>query len=84
MFGILTEELVPKAGSPADRGSNAADILLRVSSDMAPANWRLASVSEEALSFLGSILGHTYVGDPKQSEMKSYDNRNKTNKNTAY
>ena len=25
MFGILTEELVPKAGSPADRGSNAAD-----------------------------------------------------------
>ena len=35
-------------------------------------------------SFFGSILGHTYVDDPKQSEMKSYDNCNKTNKNTAY
>ena len=35
-------------------------------------------------SLFGSILGHTYVDDPKQSEMKSYDNRNKTNKNAAY
>jgi hypothetical protein len=74
-------ESVPKAGLPADRGSNAADILLRVSSDMSPANGRLANVSEEALSFFGSILGHTYVDDPKQSEKKSYDNRHKTNKN---
>ena len=48
-------ESVPKAGLPADRGSNAADILLRVSSDMFPANWRLANVSEEALSFLGQF-----------------------------
>ena len=59
-------ESVPKVGLPADRGSSAADFLLRVSLDMFPANWRLANVSDDALSFwvtFGSLLGHTQADD---------------------
>jgi len=72
-------ESVPKVGLPADRGSNAADILLRVSSDMAPANWRLASVSEEALSFLGQfwvtpleMIQNNIIQNVKKTTTKQY------------